>query len=84
MEAVTSVDHAVAAALTARHHANTDPNASTKSSRRLRVEAAVLLPVKEAIKELHGPDDHTCVNILSSPLLCLSPLRQVTKQRMKR
>ena len=63
MEAVTSVDRAVAAALTARHHPHPqalDPNASTKSSRRLRVEAAVLLPVREAIKELHGPDDHTC------------------------
>lgn len=65
MEAVTSIDHAVAAALTARHHPHAShPKASTKSSRRLRVEAAVLLPVKEAIKELHGPNDHTCESLL--------------------
>ena len=72
MEAVTSVDHAVAAALTARHHSHaSDRNASTKSTRRLRVEAAVLLPVKEAIKELHGPNDHTCETaVLCCAMLC--------------
>lgn len=56
MEAVTNVDHAVAAALSTRHHPHS-PTSSTRSTRKLRVQAAILMPVREALKNLHESDD---------------------------
>ena len=56
MEAVTNVDHAVAAALSTRHRPRR-PTASTRSTRQLRVQAAILMPVREALKNLHESDD---------------------------
>ncbi|KAL3157526.1 hypothetical protein ABBQ32_011986 [Trebouxia sp. C0010 RCD-2024] len=58
MEAVTNVDHAVATALSSRHHPH-GPAAPTKSTRKLRVQAAILLPVREALTSLHKSDDHS-------------------------
>ena len=58
MEAVTNVDRAVAAALSTRHQPHLqglDP--STHSSRKLRVHNAILMPVREALKNLHESDD---------------------------
>ena len=57
MEAVTNVDHAVAAALSTRHHPHTPTNSTTRSARKLRVQAAILMPVREALKTLHESDD---------------------------
>lgn len=58
MEAVTNVDHAVAAALSSRHHRHHSPaNSTTKSTRKLRVQAAILMPVREALKNLHESGD---------------------------
>ena len=56
MEAVTNVDHAVAAALSTRHHQHS-PTTSTRSTRQLRVQAAILMPVCEALKNMHESDD---------------------------
>lgn len=56
MEAVTNVDHAVAAALSSRHHPHS-PSASTTSTRKLRVQAAILMPVRQALKNLHESQD---------------------------
>ncbi|KAL0036649.1 hypothetical protein WJX79_004029 [Trebouxia sp. C0005] len=57
MEAVTNVDHAVAAALSTRHHPHSPANSTTTSARKLRVQAAILLPVREALKTLHESQD---------------------------
>ena len=59
MEAVTNLDHAVAAALSTRHHHHNQGvlDASTHSSRKLRVQNAILMPVREALKNLHESDD---------------------------
>ena len=56
MEAVTNVDYAVAAALSTRHHPHS-PTATTRSTRQLRVQTAILMPVREALKNLHESDD---------------------------
>ncbi len=57
MEAVTNVDHAVAAALSTRHHPHSPANSTTRSARKLRVQAAILMPVREALKTLHESED---------------------------
>ena len=57
MEAVTNVDHAVAEALSTRHHS--PANSTTRSARKLRVQAAILMPVREALKTLHESQDCT-------------------------
>ena len=60
MEAVTNVDHAVAAALSTRHHPhspNSPANSTTTSARKLRVQAAILMPMREALKTLHESED---------------------------
>ncbi len=59
MEAVTNVDHTVAAALSTRHHPHTPANSTTRSARKLRVQAAILMPVREALKTLHESQDCT-------------------------
>ena len=71
MEAVTNVDHAVAAALSTRHHPHSPVN-STRSTRKLRVQAAILMPVREALKNLHESDD--CAWHGQLPLLLLSQI----------
>ena len=75
MEAVTNVDHAVAAALSTRHR----PTASTRSTRQLRVQAAKLMPVREALKNLHESDDcrwqgELCCAVLCCAVLCCAVL----------
>ncbi|DBB10182.1 TPA: hypothetical protein ACH3X3_001759 [Trebouxia sp. C0006] len=59
MEAVTNVDHAVAEALSTRHHPHSPANSTTRSARKLRVQAAILMPVREALKTLHESQDCT-------------------------
>jgi len=59
MEAVTNVDHAVAEALSTRHHPHSPANSTTRSARKLRVQAAILMPVREALKTLHESEDCT-------------------------
>ena len=75
MEAVTNVDHAVAAALSTRHHPHS-PTASTttRSTRQLRVQAAMLLPVREALKSLHESDDCRWQGGLGCAVLCCAVL----------
>lgn len=78
MEAVTNVDHAVATALSSRHHPH-GPAAPTKSTRKLRVQAAILLPVREALTSLHKSDDHSwhgalCCAVLGCVVLCCAAL----------
>ena len=70
MEAVTNVDQAVAAALRARHQPllqpPSPPSSTTRSARRLRVQAAILLPVREALNNLHQADDASWPGMLPS------------------
>ena len=73
MEAVTSVDHAVAAALSTRHHPHS-PTVSTRSTRQLRVQAAILMPVREALKKLHESDDCRWQGVLCCAVLCCAVL----------
>ena len=73
MEAVTNVDHAMAAALSTRHGPHR-PTASTRSTRQLRVQAAKLMPVREALKNLHESDDCRWQGELCCAVLCCAGL----------
>ena len=79
MEAVTNVDHAVAAALSTRHHPHS-PSGSTRSTRKLRVQAAILMPVREALKDLHESEDCEWQGELCCAVLCCMP--PCTKQSL--
>ena len=69
MEAVTNVDHAVAAALSSRHHPHI--SSATKSTRHLRVQTAILMPVREALKNLQDSHDGRHRGLCSCVCLCM-------------
>ncbi len=87
MEAVTNVDHAVAAALSTRHHPHTPANSTTRSARKLRVQAAILMPVREALKTLHECEDCAWKGLHlslmpSSCLVCLTAPPDTSQQAL--
>ncbi len=87
MEAVTNVDHAVVAALSTRHHPHTPANSTTRSARKLRVQAAILMPVREALKTLHECEDCAWKGLHlslmpSSCLVCLTAPPDTSQQAL--